>query len=358
MANNKTWKIAGLNFDHMHMGDLLRLVHDHPTAEIVGICDVNRSAMQGAVDRFAIPEDRIYTDMEACLTETRPDIVILCPATGDHASYTEQVAAIHDCTIIVEKPFASSLADADRMIAATQGRRLVINWPLAWYPCHRTSMRLIEEGMIGEVVEVHYYDGNRGPLWHGADKIERTPTTEMKSESWWYKSASGGGSLLDYMGYGVTLGTWFMQGRTPDSVTTTLGGAPELEVDEHSVTVARYGHRLSKFETRWGTFSDPWNQQPIPKCGFMIVGTEGAISSYDYEDYVTVQTTADPTHTRVPVDPRVAPNRSVVEHVIHALENDLPITGPLSPDVSRKGQQIVETAILSAQEGRAMELLK
>src|SRR5262249_9531071 len=32
-------KIVGINFDHMHMGDLLRMAHEHPRAEIVGVCD-------------------------------------------------------------------------------------------------------------------------------------------------------------------------------------------------------------------------------------------------------------------------------------------------------------------------------
>ena len=35
----KTWKVAGINFDHFHMGDLLRYVHEHPNAELVGISD-------------------------------------------------------------------------------------------------------------------------------------------------------------------------------------------------------------------------------------------------------------------------------------------------------------------------------
>ena len=35
----KSFRVAGINFDHMHMGDLLRLVHQHPQAEIVGIAD-------------------------------------------------------------------------------------------------------------------------------------------------------------------------------------------------------------------------------------------------------------------------------------------------------------------------------
>lgn len=57
----KTWKVAGINFDHMHMGDLLRLVHAHPNAEIVGIA------------------------FRKCLEETQPDVVILCPSTAQRA---------------------------------------------------------------------------------------------------------------------------------------------------------------------------------------------------------------------------------------------------------------------------------
>jgi len=36
---SKIWRIAGINFDHFHMGDLLREVHEHPRAEIAGVCD-------------------------------------------------------------------------------------------------------------------------------------------------------------------------------------------------------------------------------------------------------------------------------------------------------------------------------
>ena len=35
----KRWRIAGINFDHFHMGDLLRQTSEHPNAEIVGISD-------------------------------------------------------------------------------------------------------------------------------------------------------------------------------------------------------------------------------------------------------------------------------------------------------------------------------
>ena len=31
---SKKWKIVGIEFSHMHMGDLLRCVENHPDAEI------------------------------------------------------------------------------------------------------------------------------------------------------------------------------------------------------------------------------------------------------------------------------------------------------------------------------------
>src|SRR5882724_7750272 len=109
----------------------------------------------------------------------------------------------------MEKPFAASLAEADRMAAAVAktGKTLIINWPLVWSAPHVTAKRLIDEGRIGEVIEVHSYGGNRGPVRHGADKVQYDDATvlKMKQESWFYSKEQGGGSLLDYLGYGTTL---------------------------------------------------------------------------------------------------------------------------------------------------------
>ncbi|MGL4238381.1 Gfo/Idh/MocA family protein [Tabrizicola sp.] len=352
-------RVVGINFDHMHMGDLLRQVHDHPNAEIIGICDKDPARMAQAAANFAIPPDRVFTDVAACMA-TEPDLVILCPATGDHAGYVEMVAPFGR-NIMVEKPFAASLADADRMIAACKasGSRLAINWPLAWYPCHVTLKRMIDEGVIGDVREVHFYDGNRGPLYHLADKVEVTAeeVERQKPTSWWYKAASGGGALLDYLGYGATLGTWFLNGEAPIDVTSTTWAAPGLEVDEHSITVLRYARGMGKMETRWGTFTDPWVLQPQPKCGFVVVGSKGTISSYDYDPFVTVQTLDRPEAHQIAADPVAAPDRGPIEHVLHAFATGGALRGPLDPAIARVGQQIVDTAFASAKAGRTLPLM-
>lgn len=353
-------RIVGISFDHMHMGDLLRLVHDHPDAELVGIFDPDRSRMAGAIANFAIPDDRVFTDFDTCMTATRADLAILCAATADHAVYTERLAA-YGVHVFVEKPFAASVADARRMIAAVQptGKLLVINWPLVWVASHVTSKRLLDQGVVGDLIEVHSYGGNRSPLYHLADKVEVTPAEveAQKPGSWWYKAASGGGSLLDYLGYGATLGSWYRGGKAPIEVTSTIDLTPGIEVDQHSITVCRYDTGLSKMETRWGTFTDPWVIQPQPACGFVLVGTEGTIQSLDYADHVTVQTRARPRPHPVPVDPLPAGRTNAIEYVLGCIARGEPVTGPLDPAVSLLGQRIVDTAALSAREKRTLPLV-
>ncbi len=354
-------KIVGINFDHFHMGDLLRMAYEHPRAEIAGICDEDPERLHSAARNFALPAARLFTDYRKCLERTQPDIAILCPAPARHAEYVEKVApfGVH---ILIEKPMATSLAEADAMIRAVTatGKTLAINWPLAWYPAHRTAKRLLDEGRIGEVIEVHFYDGNRGPLYHVADKVEvsEAEVQQRKPHSWFYKQASGGGSLRDYLGYGVTLGTWFHGGRKPIEVTAVIDEPSGLEVDEHSVVVARYDVGLSKYETRWGTFTDPWTHQPQPKCGFVIVGSAGTISSYDFEPTVRVQTKQNRAGEEVPVDVLAAPHHNPIEHLIHHLETGEALLGPLTPRISRIGQQIVDTAIISAREKRTVKLVE
>ncbi|MBF9017448.1 Gfo/Idh/MocA family oxidoreductase [Oceanispirochaeta sp. M2] len=353
-------KVAGIEFSHLHMGDNLRMVFEHPEAEICGICHSEKSLMGQAVQNFKIPENKIFTDWEECMKQTQPDIVILCPPTAEHTLWVERIAA-YDVHIILEKPFASTLEEADRIINILKGRNklFAVNWPLAWYPPHVKAKELLDQGLIGDIREVHFYDGNRGPLWHLADKVE-TSAEEVergKTKSWFYKKEFGGGSLLDYLGYGTTLGAWYHGGAKPLEVSSSTFQTEGLEVDEHSITTARFEYGLSKFETRWGTFTDPWVYQPQPKCGFYLVGTEGTISSFDFEKTVRVQTRTHPEGIEYSADSLKAPFHNPVAYMIHCIQNSLSIEGPLSIEMARIGQQIVDTAFISAKSKRTMDLI-
>ncbi len=93
-------KVAGIEFSHLHMGDNLRMAFEHPEAEICGICHPDESLMGQAVQNFQISGDKVFTDWEECIRQTKPDLVILCPPTAKHAQWIEQIAS-YDVHIII-----------------------------------------------------------------------------------------------------------------------------------------------------------------------------------------------------------------------------------------------------------------
>lgn len=340
----------------MHAGDQIAIANAHPDVELVGVWDADIAKIQAIASDLGVDEGLQFVDLDAMLDEAKPDIVIVCSTTLDHLPLVQRLAQA-GAHIILEKPFAVSIAAADEMIAAVNnattadaGPTLSINWPLAWYPVHRTTNRLIREGLIGDVREVHYYNGNRGPLHHLHGKAEVEAAADKRT-TWWYSEAAGGGSLLDYLGYGVTLGTWFRDGVLPATVTARTWGAAGLEVDEQSVVIARYDTGLSVFQTKWGTLTDPWTMQGHPRHGFVVVGSRGVIASEDYATHVDVQTIDDPAPHPIAVDVLAPAEQTALAYLIDRLETGQPIEGPSSWQISRSGQLIVDAARRSARTG-------
>lgn len=342
----KTWKVAGINFDHMHMSMLLGDAYNNSNVEIVGVCHERVEEMADSIESFNIPKERVYSDYKACLDETKPDIVIICPANKDHLEWTRKIAEHGEgYHIVVEKPFALTLSDAQEMINVVDatGKKLVCNWPLAWYPSHVTTKRLIDEGLIGELLDIHYYDGNM------ADE-----EVISGDQLWLLNKEQGGGSLQDYLGYGVTLGTWFMNDKLPKSVTAFATVRAGEEIDRHSITVCEYDTGLSKFETRWDMLSNPWEEQPLPKTGFILVGTQGTIASYDYAEAVEVQLRKDKERLEIEVDTLQAPHQNFCQYLIYCIENNLEVEGPISAKTSKIGQMIVTAAEMSIEQRRTV----
>jgi len=342
------WRVAVVGFDHMHAGDQIQLARTLPETSLVAAVDSDPARLAAVCDDLGVDPAIRFTDWRRCLDVARPTVACVCSTTADHLTWVRRLAArgVH---VLLEKPFAQSTAEVDAMVAAAAagGVTLAVNWPSQWYPVHRTARRLIAEGAIGRVVEVHHYGGNRGPLRHGHGKKERDGTVDPGS-SWWYQRAAGGGSLRDYLGYGATVGAWFRDGEAPTEVTATLHVPAGLEVDEQSVVVAAYPSGLSVFQTRWGTFTDPWTHQPQPRCGFVVAGTGGTVSSYDYDPHVRLQTRAHPEGVDVPAGGPPAHERSALANLVHALDTGKALAGPISPSISRVGQQVVDAAVASA----------
>ncbi len=85
-----------------------------------------------------------------------------------------------------------------------------------------------------------------------------------------------------------------------------------------------------------------------------VTGTKGTIASYDYEATVRVQTSDRPEGFEVASDELPEGGRNGVEYTLQCLDEGRPVDGPLSLEMARIGQQIVDAAILSAAEKRSV----
>ena len=126
--------IAGLG--NMGMSHALAH-HHHPEAQIVGL--VNRSEV--ALPKVLAPYPRFSTFDEGLALN--PDLVVIATYSDSHADYAcaAMEAGAH---VFVEKPLATTVADAERVVAKAKatGRKLVVGYILRHHP---SWMRLISE---------------------------------------------------------------------------------------------------------------------------------------------------------------------------------------------------------------------
>ena len=144
--------------------------HRNPGFEIVGL--VNRSEV-------TLPDELkgygIQPDFHDALEETKPDLACVATYSDSHADYT--VAALEKgCHVFVEKPLATTVEDARRVVDAAHanGKKLVIGYILRHHP---SWMRLIAEARaLGGpyVFRMNLNQQSSGPTWETHKQLMQT----------------------------------------------------------------------------------------------------------------------------------------------------------------------------------------
>jgi predicted dehydrogenase len=147
-----------------------------PNAEIVAVCDI----FPEAGERFRAtwgdrwPDARFYMDATALLDNEEIDILAIVTPDDRHAEIFVEAANRGIRGILCEKPLATTLADADRMIAAAEANGTVaaIEHTRRWDPWYHRAKELIESGTIGEVKTiVGTLHGDRAMLFRNGTHI-------------------------------------------------------------------------------------------------------------------------------------------------------------------------------------------
>ena len=121
-------------------------------AELVGVSDLNGVVARERAEELGCPA---YVDHRRLLEETQPEVVVVVTPHPFHAAIAID-ALEAGCHVLVEKPIAVQVAEADAMIEAADrlGRILAVNFQYRHDPAARAAHRLLREGALGEIQHV------------------------------------------------------------------------------------------------------------------------------------------------------------------------------------------------------------
>lgn len=140
---------------------ILRRIKD---IEIVAVCDKNKEIAKKTAKMLKI--DRYFTELSDMLDHSYIDIVDNCTPVGLHAPTSIQVME-HGCHVLVEKPMALHLEEANKLIQISNRKRVklgVIHNTL-FNPAVVKMRKLIKQNKLGEIVgmDIKYFErGNEG----------------------------------------------------------------------------------------------------------------------------------------------------------------------------------------------------
>ena len=130
-------------------GTHLEALSKHPQVKLVAGNDLQEDRR----DRFAERTGAsVYADWQEMLEKERPEIVSVATNSPVHAEITIAAAEAGAKAVYCEKPMATRLSDADRMIAVCNqtGTLLVINHNRRFNPNYRRLRDAVAEGLLGD----------------------------------------------------------------------------------------------------------------------------------------------------------------------------------------------------------------
>jgi predicted dehydrogenase len=124
---------------------------------VVGVCGRDVAKARSIADEFRPPGDvespvAAFDDLRDMLDATEPDVLHVCSPHGLHAAHALE-AVNRGINVIIEKPMATSAADAQQLIAAAEhaGVKVAVCLTKRSYPMVTELRARIQAGELGEV---------------------------------------------------------------------------------------------------------------------------------------------------------------------------------------------------------------
>ncbi len=174
-------------------------------------------------------------DLDDFLALPGLDAVYVATPNHLHRAITAAAAAAGK-HVLCEKPMATTLADAEAMVAAcrTAGTRYGTAFDQRWQARHRCLRDLVQSGRLGRVTaaRVHY------ACWTPSDWLPPTQTTH---DNWRVDPArAGGGAFIDLAPHGLDLTQWLLGEPLVEVACLLQRRVFDYPVDDGAVLAGRF----------------------------------------------------------------------------------------------------------------------
>lgn len=194
-------------------------------ARLVAVCDIVESKARAIGEQFDVPW---FTDMDQMMTSADVDVVVVLTESGRHAEHVIALAR-HGKHIVVEKPMALTLSDADAMIEACEsaGVKLFVVKQNRF----NVPVQKLREALVA---------GRFGKLVMGTVRVRWCrPQSYYDQDAWRGTWAYDGGVLTNQASHHVDLLEWMM-GEVESVFAMTRTALVDIEAEDTAVVALRF----------------------------------------------------------------------------------------------------------------------
>lgn len=201
--------------------------------EIVAICDVLPSQMEALLEKHQLNKDnsiKRYTNYLEMIEKENLDLISIATESGSHAGIALNCIN-KKINLIIEKPIAMSIEDADKIIAASKAKGVKVS------ACHQNRFNLaIQE--LRKAVE----QGRFGKLSHGSIHVRWNRNHGYYDQASWRGTwAEDGGCLMNQCIHGIDLLRWMMGDEIEEIYGTTRQQFHDyLEAEDVGMAVVKF----------------------------------------------------------------------------------------------------------------------
>ena len=156
---------------------LSTVLPQHDAVELVACVDQSTAALDTLRKEHSVPASMCFGSLNEAMTSVEADAVLITTALEGHVPLAME-ALQHGLHVLTEKPFAPSLEEADRAVAAAEraGRVLMVSQNYRYYPAPRKAAEIVRSGRLGKLGTVHIdFRRNKIQAKDKADKHYKLP---------------------------------------------------------------------------------------------------------------------------------------------------------------------------------------